>query len=255
MNPQFKTLLPFFLPCPFHLKKNTPLFLCFSVSLFLNSSRMEFTTELSLASSSSSRKFIDSETSSESGTNNGANPKKRKTPSSFKHSSIDSNNTTDLHRVMMDNNHRRPLPLDWEQCLDLHSGMMYYMNRKTSRKSWNVPSYKDDVDDDLNLELNISSNYSSSNSTRVKKVAAQSQSKDDGEKGCNNMVALACSNCHLLVILSKSSPSCPNCKYIHALNPTLVHSSRPKSHLSNNNDVDQRHAPHKSINNTLSLLN
>ncbi|KAF2322242.1 hypothetical protein P3X46_010313 [Hevea brasiliensis] len=139
-----------------------------------------------------------------------------------------------------------PLPPDWEQCLDLESGKMYYLNRKTLRKSWNWPN----VDQKLDLELNISplsdcpdhhqqcrrSNYINSSSLEEysKKLQASSSCSN------NNMVALACLNCHLLVILSRSSPSCPNCKYVHSL-PTP---QTPQPKIS----------PTKSLN-TLSLLN
>ncbi|KAA8527317.1 hypothetical protein F0562_034586 [Nyssa sinensis] len=103
-----------------------------------------------------------------------------------------------------------PLPLDWEQCLDLQTGRMYYLNRKTLRKSWEWPK-----DRKLDLELNISSCYqqycSGSSSETLQ------DSKKQHSTSNSNMVALACSNCHLLVILSKSSPSCPNCKYVHSL--------------------------------------
>ncbi|KAI3459745.1 hypothetical protein Pfo_016408 [Paulownia fortunei] len=98
---------------------------------------------------------------------------------------------------------KHPLPSDWEQCLDLQSGRMYYVNRKTSRKSWNRPE-----EQKLDLELNISTGCSS-------------EQKESSTM--SNMVALACSNCHLLVILCRSSPSCPNCKYVHSL------ASSPKS--------------------------
>ncbi|XVE84554.1 hypothetical protein DITRI_Ditri17bG0022600 [Diplodiscus trichospermus] len=105
-----------------------------------------------------------------------------------------------------------PLPLDWEQCLDLGSGKMYYMNRKTFKKTWNWPK-----EQKLDLELNISPQSDCS------KQCSGSTSVEDFNKqhsSGNNMVALACLNCHLLVILSKSSPACPNCKYVHSL-PTL----------------------------------
>ncbi|KAB2623020.1 hypothetical protein D8674_025202 [Pyrus ussuriensis x Pyrus communis] len=55
-----------------------------------------------------------------------------------------------------------PLPLDWEQCLDLESGKMYYLNRKTSRKSWKWPMNQVSV----NLELNISTLSGSSSGSR-----------------------------------------------------------------------------------------
>ncbi|KAH6778411.1 hypothetical protein C2S52_006049 [Perilla frutescens var. hirtella] len=106
--------------------------------------------------------------------------------------------TVDLHL-------KHPLPSDWEQCLDLQSGRMYYVNRKTSRKSWMRPEEK------LDLELNMSTGHNKEDSN------SNSNSYSSSSSTTNNMVALACSNCHLLVILCRSSPSCPNCKYVHSL--------------------------------------
>ncbi|OMO79669.1 hypothetical protein COLO4_24351 [Corchorus olitorius] len=106
-----------------------------------------------------------------------------------------------------------PLPLDWEQCLDLESGKMYYLNRKTLKKTWNWPK-----DQKLDLELNISPHSSTSSDQYYGRSMSQLQesNKQHSSSG-TNMVALACLNCHLLVILSKSSPACPNCKYVHSL--------------------------------------
>ncbi|KAJ8615789.1 hypothetical protein MRB53_035161 [Persea americana] len=106
-----------------------------------------------------------------------------------------------------------PLPLDWEQCLDLESGRMYYLNRKTLKKSYNWPK-----EQRIDLELNIST-LSNSDEVRfeISKKPKESCSSD-------NMVAVACLKCHLLVMLSRSSPTCPNCKYLHSL-PT--HQSPP----------------------------
>ncbi|XVF29307.1 hypothetical protein REPUB_Repub15cG0109700 [Reevesia pubescens] len=105
-----------------------------------------------------------------------------------------------------------PLPLDWEQCLDLESGRMYYMNRKTLKKTWNWPK-----DQKLDLELNMSPN---SNGFEQCNGSISVEDSNKQHSSGTNMVALACLNCHLLVILSKSSPACPNCKYVHSL-PTL----------------------------------
>ncbi|XVF37803.1 hypothetical protein REPUB_Repub20aG0042300 [Reevesia pubescens] len=126
-----------------------------------------------------------------------------------------------------------PLPLDWEQCLDLESGKMYYMNRKTLKKTWNWPK-----DQKLDLELNISPR--SNCSEQCNGSSSLEDSNKQHYSSGTNMVALACLNCHLLVILSKSSPACPNCKYVHSL-PTLQ-TQPPKV------------SPIKSLN-TLSLLN
>ncbi|CAN6448907.1 unnamed protein product [Victoria cruziana] len=101
-----------------------------------------------------------------------------------------------------------PLPVDWEQCLDLESGRMYYINRKTLKKSWSCPKNQK-----LDLELNMSPFCDSGESYQMhvdSNMAAGSTSN-------SNMVAIACSRCHLLVMLSESSPACPNCKYVHSL--------------------------------------
>ncbi|XP_077210538.1 uncharacterized protein LOC143846012 [Tasmannia lanceolata] len=119
-----------------------------------------------------------------------------------------------------------PLPVDWEQCLDLESGRMFYLNRKTLKKSWNWPK-----NPKLDLELNISG-LSSCDGGNSKML----ESKNHNNSG-SNMVAVACLKCHLLVMLSKSSPSCPNCKYLHSLStqpipPPNVATMKPLETLS-----------------------
>ncbi|WOL11285.1 hypothetical protein Cni_G20047 [Canna indica] len=118
---------------------------------------------------------------------------------------------------------RDPLPLDWEQCLDLHSGRMYYMNRKTLKKSWMRPK-----EQKLDLELNISAlptpedtkNPNSTITTTVAAAAELDEPKRSSAAGNNNnMVAVVCIKCHLLVMLCRSSPCCPNCKHINSLLP------------------------------------
>ncbi|CAA6660116.1 unnamed protein product [Spirodela intermedia] len=129
---------------------------------------------------------------------------------------------------------KKPLPLDWEQCLDLQSGRMYYLNRKTFKRSWSWPKNQG-----LDLELNISPPQNSEG-------IAGTNSLDDSRKqsySANSMVAVACLRCHLLVMLSRSSPSCPNCKYVHPLLP-------PAQQLSPSTVDDSPRSPE-----TLSLLN
>ncbi|XP_068666317.1 protein CURLY FLAG LEAF 1-like [Aristolochia californica] len=123
-----------------------------------------------------------------------------------------------------------PLPLDWEQCLDLESGRMYYLNRKTLRKTWSWPKNQK-----LDLELNISTLSSTDG-----RSPATAEDKKSPTNSSSNMVAVACLKCHLLVMLSKSSPSCPNCKYLHS--------------LPNSQSSPPRVAAVKSLE-TLSLLN
>ncbi|GAA0171144.1 hypothetical protein LIER_25249 [Lithospermum erythrorhizon] len=110
---------------------------------------------------------------------------------------------------------KEPLPLDWEQCLDLESGKVYYLNRKTLRRTWEWPE-----EQILDLELNMSSYNRDQRSQLDELNKKQRSSSYSSSSSKSSMIALACSNCHLLVILSQSSPSCPNCKYVHSLQPS-----------------------------------
>ncbi|TVU25773.1 hypothetical protein EJB05_28282 [Eragrostis curvula] len=114
-----------------------------------------------------------------------------------------------------------PLPLDWEQCLDLHSGRMYYLNRKTMEKSWERPKSKEEQDT-LNLELNISTTPTSTDSKASPFFFADdTKSMVNSISSSDHMVAVPCVNCHLLVMLCKSSPACPNCKFVQPSVPTM----------------------------------
>ncbi|EAY80670.1 hypothetical protein OsI_35847 [Oryza sativa Indica Group] len=117
-----------------------------------------------------------------------------------------------------------PLPMDWEQCLDLHSGRMYYLNRKTMRKSWVRPMEEHGGSNTLDLELNIStvpstfhvgaSKASSGGAAAIAEDDARIAGGGSGVGSLGPMVAVPCVNCHLLVMLCKSSPACPNCKFV-----------------------------------------
>ncbi|CAD5165926.1 uncharacterized protein LOC135620191 [Musa acuminata AAA Group] len=112
-----------------------------------------------------------------------------------------------------------PLPLEWEQCLDLQSGRMYYLDRKTLKKSWIRPK-----EHELDLDLNISSFSSSEEQSNL-------TNSDEAKKqpnSCGSMVAVVCINCHLLVMLCESSPSCPNCKFMHSPLPSAMLQAPPR---------------------------
>ncbi|ONK57903.1 uncharacterized protein A4U43_C09F5460 [Asparagus officinalis] len=117
-----------------------------------------------------------------------------------------------------------PLPMDWEQCLDLQSGRMYYLNRKTLKKSWVRPR-EQKIDLDLNMSTIPSSEVKSIVSSNSTTAATHEQYPNNYTNSKSSMVAVACLNCHLLVMLSRSSPSCPNCKYVHSLAPSQPQNS------------------------------
>ncbi|XP_065865238.1 protein CURLY FLAG LEAF 1-like [Euphorbia lathyris] len=186
-------------------------------------------TELSLAPR---RKFGNNTYSSSSESeNNFSGNRKRKF--------LEQQPSVDLHV-------KDPLPIDWEQCLDLESGRMYYLNRKTLRKSWKWPNKDQKLDLELHISVPPAPPYEHNHHHHQDKKQLMMSSPSSTSSSCssnNNMVALACLNCHLLVILSKSSPSCPNCKYVHSLPLMSHHQPPPLPKLS----------PSKSLH-TLSLL-
>jgi hypothetical protein len=90
---------------------------------------------------------------------------------------------------------------------------MYYLNRKSLKKSWDRPR-----EQRVNLDLNMSTTAA----TDIAATAVPSDAEPKRSGGAlasgGNMVA-RCANCHLLVMLSKSSPACPNCKFVQPLAP------------------------------------
>lgn len=99
------------------------------------------------------------------------------------------------------------------------SGRMYYVNRKTMKKTWEWPKEQKQAHNQLNLELNISTSgaahsYEDHRHHKKHHHPSSPPPSNGGAGGGENMIALPCSNCHLLVIVSQTSPSCPNCKFV-----------------------------------------
>ncbi|KAK1313668.1 hypothetical protein QJS10_CPA06g01402 [Acorus calamus] len=120
-------------------------------------------------------------------------------------------------------------PKNQQQQQPWRSGRMYYLNRRTLKKSWDWPR-----DQKLDLELNISpSSIFTDRTTRI--ISASTRSLEEEARKIRttnishttNMVAVVCLKCHLLVMLCRSSPSCPNCKYVHSLSSPAVVAPAP----------------------------
>ncbi|KAJ6735701.1 F16L1.2 PROTEIN [Salix viminalis] len=134
-----------------------------------------------------------------------------------------------------------PLPLEWQRCLDIQSGQIHFYNTRTHkrtsidpRKSPEPPS--PDHHMSLDLELNLPYDQSQRKSHHATKKNSgdhliRDSSRDKGsseglrrgpswfESGRDQqeMVATVCTKCHMLVMLCRSSPACPNCKFLHPL--------------------------------------
>ncbi|KAJ9545876.1 hypothetical protein OSB04_025583 [Centaurea solstitialis] len=147
-----------------------------------------------------------------------------------------------------------PMPLEWQRCLDIKSGQIYYYNTRTQKKTSKDPRSTSpeppkNNNMSLDLELNLPCGSSSSDhTTTIKHHVADNFSKYktsistatadknaiggsggggapswlalEGGDQQQEMVTAVCKKCHMLVMMFKTSPSCPNCKFMHPPNQT-----------------------------------
>ncbi|XP_020104321.1 uncharacterized protein LOC109721242 [Ananas comosus] len=118
-----------------------------------------------------------------------------------------------------------PLPLEWQRCLDIKSGRMYFYNTRTHKRTSKDPRESPEEaapsGPSLDLELNLACEPAKPTRTDKNPKAAQNQPKllappppwADGDH--REMVAAVCMRCHMLVMMCKSTLSCPNCKFVH----------------------------------------
>ncbi|MCL7032553.1 hypothetical protein MKW94_023041 [Papaver nudicaule] len=90
-----------------------------------------------------------------------------------------------------------------EMGLDLELNLLPYESLKPNTTT-------DIIDDKCSDKKNASNN--DDDAIKVKRRPSWMSFSDDQ---AGEMVAAACMRCHLLVMLSKSSPCCPNCKFMH----------------------------------------
>lgn len=149
-----------------------------------------------------------------------------------------------------------PLPFDWQRCLDIQSGQVYFCNTRTHERTSRDPRRTKSPEPptsschmSLDLELNLPCDHSSLNksssqtddhhnnstnsnscnynskdlfsSLHNKKINSNGSLESTRpswlafEGGEEEMVAAVCKRCFMLVMLCKSSPACPNCKFMH----------------------------------------
>ncbi|GMH31390.1 hypothetical protein Nepgr_033233 [Nepenthes gracilis] len=138
-----------------------------------------------------------------------------------------------------------PLPSEWQRFLDIQSGQIYFYNTRTQKRTlWNPrasqlatpPSENCGGHMSLDLELNLPcgslSSVEEENVLKKQNLDCSEQYSDNysGDAGRSpslslmpfsldvdrqEMLATVCMQCHMLVMLCKSSPACPNCKFMH----------------------------------------
>ncbi|PSR99980.1 Protein FAM26E like [Actinidia chinensis var. chinensis] len=147
-----------------------------------------------------------------------------------------------------------PFPLEWQRCLNIKSGEIHYYNirtqKRTSRDPRTInpdpssPLASDHQHMSLDLELNLpcgslpttkNPNPNSASSTNTKNCSSGGLARcpswlafggDERE-----MVTAVCKKCHLLVMMCKSSPACPNCKFVHPPDQTPPSLFKPRLSL------------------------
>ncbi|KAL4310554.1 hypothetical protein GQ457_01G027620 [Hibiscus cannabinus] len=114
-----------------------------------------------------------------------------------------------------------PLPLEWQRCLDLQSGQIHFYNTRTHARTSKDPRRSPEPTSGSHLSLDLELNLPCD----PRKVTVDKRMNSSGGLMLaaeeEEMVATVCSRCHMLVMLIKSSPACPNCKFMHppALGP------------------------------------
>ncbi|XP_075641366.1 uncharacterized protein LOC142613066 [Castanea sativa] len=140
-----------------------------------------------------------------------------------------------------------PLPLEWQRCLDVQSGQIHFYNSRTHKRTSKDPRKSPEPaspDDHMSLDLRLnlpceslrkshvedkfpkhnsgspalgSGDLFMESSTPKKKLGGLTSTPSwlafEGDH--QEMVATVCTKCHILVMLCKSSPACPNCKFMH----------------------------------------
>ncbi|XP_058096798.1 protein CURLY FLAG LEAF 1-like [Magnolia sinica] len=156
-----------------------------------------------------------------------------------------------------------PLPLEWQRCLDLQSGKIHFYNTRTQRRTCKDPRESPEPQDlhpmSLELKLNLpcesieahangkenqmkhhpnsphDSGDSSKNSSPPRTTNSSGLSRSlswvSFDADHQEMVAAVCMRCHMLVMLCKSSPSCPNCKFMHPPNENPLTLFKPNLSL------------------------
>ncbi|KAI3952952.1 hypothetical protein MKX01_028644 [Papaver californicum] len=193
---------------------------------------MDHYPELSLGNSSS---FSESDES--------LSKKRKYQPNNNDNSTVNSTTKSSVFATMMSSTPELQLKQNYLSDLpDLLSGRRYslsknpiIMKKKSCSNNWQHKHQK------LDLELSISN--SDDDDARSSKTFEILEDISTKSSSGSNMVAMGCLKCNLLVMVSKSFPSCPNCKFVNSI---------PKNHYHNHRQSPPRKVA-KSLH-TLSLL-
>uniref|UniRef100_A0A0A0KTY3 GIR1-like zinc ribbon domain-containing protein n=1 Tax=Cucumis sativus TaxID=3659 RepID=A0A0A0KTY3_CUCSA len=163
--------------------------------------------------------------------------------SSFSSSSSSIHQHQHQQSTSLDLNSHLSLPYHWEQCLDLKTGEIYYINWRNGMKAKEDPrstiideDYQDDeysedycyyYSDDHEEEDDISSydsEESSTESTNMRKKKKTFVVEEEEEKDV--LVVGGCKRCLMYFMVPKHLQDCPKCN-----NGQLLHFDRSQNHI------------------------
>jgi hypothetical protein len=135
----------------------------------------------------------------------------------------------------------------------VQSGQIHYYNTKTHKRTWKdpradpelraaPPAEEEDDEESVNcapeegLDLDLNLNFEPKPRRVVIKVNRPKpppadrprpavEPVDDGRE----MVPAVCVRCHMLVMMCRASPACPNCKFLHPPTPGRASSGSVRS--------------------------
>ncbi|RZC93476.1 hypothetical protein C5167_007287 [Papaver somniferum] len=104
-----------------------------------------------------------------------------------------------------------PLPLKWEQCLDLKTGEVYYRNKETGKKSRRDPRKAITKFRGRNDYLVKEENSSDSEQRSPSPSTSSSKAKRNDTRRDQVLVVAGCKSCMMYFMLPKYVVDCPKC--------------------------------------------
>ncbi|GLT48049.1 hypothetical protein SLA2020_216960 [Shorea laevis] len=155
----------------------------------------------------------------------------RRSPSSSSSSSDDNNLPNGVSETTLELNSHLSLPCYWEQCLDLKTGEIYYINWRNGMRAKEDPRtteeysgdfYSEDEDDETSYVSEESSSESSPSRDRDRHYSDGRWVEKEKEKE-NVLVVAGCKSCFMYFMVPKRVEDCPKCT------GQLLHFDRPEN--------------------------
>ncbi|XP_022972321.1 uncharacterized protein LOC111470894 [Cucurbita maxima] len=137
----------------------------------------------------------------------------------------------------LDLNSHISLPYHWEQCLDLKTGEIYYINWRNGMKAKEDPRsitedhysedyYYFDDDDDSDESSTESSNNNNKNNKNYAAMEEQEEQEEEEEEEEDVLVVAGCKSCLMYFMVPKLVEDCPKCS-----NGQLLHFDRSENEI------------------------